>query len=457
VNPYLGVELDGAGRHPAAWRLPDARPSELFGAGYWTDLARTADAAGLDFLVFADSFAPPVDGPGQTGIVRGRLDAVAIAARVAPVTSTIGLVPTATVTHTEPFHLSKAIATLDFVSLGRAGWQPSVSSTQAEADLFGRKDAAPAAVLWRELAEAVEVAVRLWDSWEDGAVIRDVATGRYVDREKLHYIDFTGEFFSVKGPSITPRSPQAHPPLVLRCDGTADEPAALPVIGRWAQVVRVAAPDLATAAEVRARVRGAVAEAGREPDSVAVLLDVETLLADSADEAQRVLGQLDGWVDGERFALPTYTQRPPTAQVVGTAAGLADLIEDAVRGRAVDGVTLIPLALPSGLRAITDGLLPLLGERGLWSDGDDGDGGVGGVGRPLRIGRQSKAAAEHPVAEHPVAEHPATLRDRFGLPRPANYFATNYAATNCAATNCAATNYAATNYSAANHSTEARA
>jgi len=29
---------------------------------------------------------------------------------------------------------------------------------------------------------AVEVVVRLWDSWEDDAVIRDRATGRYVDR-----------------------------------------------------------------------------------------------------------------------------------------------------------------------------------------------------------------------------------------------------------------------------------
>ena len=52
---------------------------------------------------------------------------------------------------------------------------------------------------------------RLWDSWEDDAIIRDVTTGRYVDRDKLHYIDFTGKYFSVKGPSITPRPPQGQP------------------------------------------------------------------------------------------------------------------------------------------------------------------------------------------------------------------------------------------------------
>ena len=52
---------------------------------------------------------------------------------------------------------------------------------------------------------------RLWDSWEDDAIIRDVTTGRYVDTDKLHYIDFTGKYFSVKGPSITPRPPQGQP------------------------------------------------------------------------------------------------------------------------------------------------------------------------------------------------------------------------------------------------------
>lgn len=65
-----------------------------------------------------------------------------------------------------------------------------------------------AASLWREAGEVIEVAARLWDSWEDDAEIRDAATGRFVDRDRLHHIDFTGEFFSVTGPSITPRPPQ---------------------------------------------------------------------------------------------------------------------------------------------------------------------------------------------------------------------------------------------------------
>jgi alkanesulfonate monooxygenase SsuD/methylene tetrahydromethanopterin reductase-like flavin-dependent oxidoreductase (luciferase family) len=116
----------------------------------------------------------------------------------------------ATVTHTEPFHVSKSIATLDFVSHGRAGWQPRVSATTHEAALFGRRDVS-GSPLFDEAVEYVDVVRRLWDSWEDDAIIRDVTTGRYVDVDKLHYIDFAGKFFSVKGPSITPRPPQGQP------------------------------------------------------------------------------------------------------------------------------------------------------------------------------------------------------------------------------------------------------
>ncbi|MFF3518392.1 hypothetical protein [Streptomyces sp. NPDC002573] len=56
----------------------------------------------------------------------------------------------------------------------------------------------------------MEVVRALWDSWEDDVVIRSVATSRYLDRERLHHIDFTGETYAVKGPAIVPRPPQGQ-------------------------------------------------------------------------------------------------------------------------------------------------------------------------------------------------------------------------------------------------------
>lgn len=208
---HLGVAFDGYGWHPEAWRhTPDLEP--VTSGRFWAGLAATAERGLLDFVTFDDALTaqrrrrPEI----EPRWLAGRPDAVLIASRVAPATSQIGLIPVATVTHTEPFHISKAIATLDFVSHGRAGWQVRVSGTAHEAELFGRRDVS-GVDLFDEASDAVEVVRRLWDSWEDDAIIRDVATGRFVDRDKLHYIDFAGKYFSVKGPSITPRSPQGQP------------------------------------------------------------------------------------------------------------------------------------------------------------------------------------------------------------------------------------------------------
>jgi alkanesulfonate monooxygenase SsuD/methylene tetrahydromethanopterin reductase-like flavin-dependent oxidoreductase (luciferase family) len=214
---HLGVALDGYGWHPRAWRTTlstDPATEPVLSGRYWAGLAATAERGLLDFLTIDDTLMPQAGRREEISPRRlaGRADAVLVAARIAPVTRHIGLVPVATVTHTEPFHVSKAIATLDHVSHGRAGWQPRVSATAHEAALFGRRNGSQSPDgLFDEAADAVEVVRRLWDSWEDDAVIRDASTGRYVDRSKLHYIDFAGEYFSVKGPSITPRPPQGQP------------------------------------------------------------------------------------------------------------------------------------------------------------------------------------------------------------------------------------------------------
>src|SRR5580692_2957879 len=225
---HLSVALDGAGWHPAAWREPRARPAELFTGRYWTDVIAEAERGLLDFVTIEDGLTLQST---RTDRVAGRLDAVLIAARVAPLTRHIGLIPTVVVTHTEPFHISKAIATLDYVSRGRAGVRIRVSARPDEAALFGRRDLPVreprdeasrevVAGLFDEAADYVEVVRRLWDSWDDDAEIRDAATGRFIDRERLHYIDFAGDYFSVKGPSITPRPPQGQPVVSALGHGT---------------------------------------------------------------------------------------------------------------------------------------------------------------------------------------------------------------------------------------------
>ena len=168
------------------------------------DLARWAQNARFGYVVFRDA-------PGA----HGQIDAVARAAYAAPLTTSLGLVAEISTTYNEPFHTAVQLQAVDFASYGRAGWLPSRTLGEAHPAALGWPKAADedVAVLQRD---SVSVARSLWDSWEDDAVIRDVATGRFLDRRKVRHIDFAGEHFSVKGPSITPRSPQGQIPVFAR-------------------------------------------------------------------------------------------------------------------------------------------------------------------------------------------------------------------------------------------------
>ena len=278
---HLAVALDGAGWHPVAWREPGARADALFDPDYWVDLVTEAERGLLDFVTVEDSMGLQGSmrrGPDpRTDRVQGRLDALMTLARVAPVTSHIGLVPTVTTTFTEPFHVSKAVATLDWVSTGRAGWRAQLSRAWEE-PLFGRRPSLAEEDLFAEAADHVEVVRRLWDSWEDDAEIRDVATGRFVDRDKLHYVDFDGPRFSVRGPSITPRPPQGQPVVVALAHITP----AFRFGATSADVVLITPQDPDEAATILAEVREHQAAAGRADETVHVFADVVVAL-DAAD------------------------------------------------------------------------------------------------------------------------------------------------------------------------------
>ena len=392
---HLAVALDGAGWHPAAWREDDARPADLFTAGYWVDLVQEAERGLLDLVTLEDALSLQSDDPwtpdSRTDRVRGRLDAVQVAARVAPLTRGIGLVPTAVVTHTEPFHLSKALATLDYVSTGRAGVRVKVSSSAAEYAHFGRREAvafdrdsygtpqvqAVVRDLFGEAADWVEVVRRLWDSWEDDAEIRDAASGRFVDREKLHHIDFEGRHFSVRGPSITPRPPQGQPIVTALAHATVP----YELVARSADLGFVTPRDAADAAAIVGEIRGLQEVAGRSAETVNVFGDLVVVLDDDPAAAAARLRRLDD-VAGEEY-------RSDARVFTGSAAQLADLLEE-WSAAGLTGFRLRPATLPHDLLQVTDRLVPELQRRGLFRTQYEG----------------------------------STLRGHLGLPRPANRYAT---------------------------------
>ena len=362
---HIAVALDGAGWHPAAWREADARPADLFDPAYWVDLVTEAERASLDFVTIEDSLALQSDErfepDNRTDRVRGQLDAVLIAARVAPRTRRIGLVPTAIVTHTEPFHLSKSIATLDYVSAGRAGVRIQLSARPDVAAHFGRRD--PQQQIGEYFAEAadyVEVLRRLWDSWEDGAEIRDTASGRFIDRNKLHYIDFEGRWFSVKGPSITPRPPQGQPIVAaLGHGGSSYE-----LIAGSADVGFVTPHDVTQAADIVGEIGALQRAAGRSQDNVHIFGDLLVFLDHTQQAAQSRRRQLDG-LAGADYHSDAYI-------FAGTPAQLADVLQE-WQAAGLSGFRLRPAALPHDLIQITEGLVPELRRRGLFRTAYEAD------------------------------------------------------------------------------------
>ncbi|MFE4818405.1 LLM class flavin-dependent oxidoreductase [Streptomyces sp. NPDC056704] len=324
----LAVELDGNGAHPAAWRRAAHSPDHLLTPRRVARVAAAAENAGFTLLTLEDGALPP----GATPDAVGRIGAVERAAFLAASTSVIGIAPVVPVTYAEPFHVSSQLASLDHISIGRAGWVVSEEARPEAARAWDRPLVDGAAARARESRDGIEVVRALWDSWEDDAVIRSVATSRYLDRDRLHYVDFTGDTYAVKGPAIVPRPPQGQLVVLGRPDLVPAE---------QLDVALVEGRDIAA-------VTAAAAAAGTPRTFVEVEVALDTVDA-TAEERVADLERHAPWTTGGRL------------RHIGSAAGLATLLEQ-LRG-IVDGVRLHPLVLDEDLPELSRLVLPHLFER----------------------------------------------------------------------------------------------
>lgn len=387
---HLAVALDGAGWHPAAWRESTARPRELTSAAYWRDLARTAEDAGLLFATIEDALSLggrslEPDAETRRDRVRGRLDAVLLASFLAPLTGRLGLVPTATTAHPEPFHLATGLQTLDHASHGRAGVRLVAGSTPQERANFGRRAEGPTGLpasgrvdddpallaAFREAGEVAEAIRLLADSWEDDAIVRDLETGKFLDRDRVHNVDFAGEFFSITGASIVPRSPQGQPLITA----LAHQSVPYRFAAEHADLVFVTPADAGEVGGILSELDGAAVDRG---ERLRVFADLLVLVEETRAEAEAVWNRLQ--------------DRAPLRSDAHVVVGSADDVVDEIRALAaagVDGIRLRPARLPADLDAIAERVVPRAAAAGILLPDD---------GAP-------------------------TLRERLGLPRPASRYA----------------------------------
>ena len=288
----LGFILHGVGPGWDDWRHPDAQVDASTSLSFYTRQAQLAERGKFDYLFVADSVS--INARSSPHYLN-RFEPLTILSAVAAVTERIGLVGTATVSYTEAYNLARQFASLDHISGGRAGWNVVTSWLEGSAANFGRDKHLDHDVRYRLAEEYLDVVKGLWDSWEDDALVRDKASGQFLDPAKLHELNHKGEFLSVKGPLNISRSPQGQP-VIFQAGSSED---GRNFAARHAEAIFTHQEDLAEGqafyADVKARARGF----GRDPEQLLVLPGGRPVVGSTEEEAERLYGELAGLVSLE--------------------------------------------------------------------------------------------------------------------------------------------------------------
>jgi alkanesulfonate monooxygenase len=411
----IGMSIRGLGYHPAAWRHPDVPADGTLRFEHYARSAQAAERGFCDLVFFADGIGVrerdvPRGYLARSGYELVELEPMTLLPALAAVTRHIGLVTTVSTTYNEPYNIARKLATLDWISGGRAGWNVVTSWSEAEARNFGREAQLDYDTRYARAAEFVEVVKGLWDSWDDDALVLDKERGVFFDETRLHTLDYKGRFFSVRGPLNVARPPQGHPVIV---QAGAPEPGRELAAATADLVYAIHGTKEAGQAFYR-DIKGRMPRYGREPETLKILPAVRPVVARTRAEAQAKLealqelldplvglgrlanafGDLSGFpLDGpvplERLGpseLRSISQQlvervrreAPTIRqlyrdvagkggfcLVGTPADIVDTMQDWLEGEACDGFNITPTHLPGGCEDFVELITPELQRRGL--------------------------------------------------------------------------------------------
>ncbi|GAB4064557.1 LLM class flavin-dependent oxidoreductase [Ancylobacter sonchi] len=427
----LNLFVYPGGHHEAAWRYKGTDIARLNDIAYYQDLARRAEAATIDSLFFADG---PVLADNIRYAARYRVEPITWLAAIGAVTSHIGLIATASTTYNEPYNLARLFASLDHLSHGRAGWNIVTTSQGAASQNFGLAEHPVHAERYEKSREFVEVVTKLWDSWEDDAVIADQASGLFADTDRIHAIDHIGKHFKVKGPLNAPRTPQGRPVYVQA--GSSEDGRSF--AAQYAEAIFTAHQTLKSAQGFYADIKSRAVALGRRPEHIKVLPGLSPFIGSTQVEADRLEDEFNDLVQPEyslaqlkrmtgldlssydldgpfprhlldlkgsvatasrfQLILDVVDRENPTIRqlinrlagarghfvIAGTPERIADEIQLWFENGAADGFNIMPPWLTGGFDAFADEVVPILRKRGLF--------------------RTEYAGT--------------TLRDHYGLPRP---------------------------------------
>jgi len=275
-----------SGNH-GGWRYPGA-DSNILSPRYYTRIAQALESACFDLLFIADILAVPdrLDGSMDSQLRYGalgalRLDPLVVLSLIAGCTRHLGLAATISTTYFHPYHVARALATLDHLSEGRAAWNIVTSFQQAEARNFGLEDHLAKEARYDRADEFMEVVCKLWNSWAPDALVRDASTPLFVDPAKVQAIGHKGQWFDVQGPLNVGRPPQGRPVFIQAGASARGKRFA----ARWADVIFVTHASLDSAKAFYQEMKGLAAEQGRDPSTLKILPGIAPLTGETKEIA----------------------------------------------------------------------------------------------------------------------------------------------------------------------------
>ncbi|KAA6044201.1 LLM class flavin-dependent oxidoreductase [Pantoea sp. Bo_7] len=276
----LGTILHGASGNMSAWRHPAAQADASISFDYARKIARKAEAGKLDFLFVADGLYI-----NEKSIPHflNRFEPLTLLSALAAVTEHLGLVGTVSTSYSDPFTIARQFASLDHLSGGRAGWNVVTSPLEGSAKNFSRQQHPEHALRYRIADEYLQVVKGLWDSWEEGAFVRDKRSGQFFDPAKLHTPDHCGDFFQVQGPLNIERTPQGRP-IIFQAGASGD---GRRLAARHADAIFTHHATLEEAQAFWRDVKQQLAENGRAADDLHIFQGVSVIVGDDAADVEQ--------------------------------------------------------------------------------------------------------------------------------------------------------------------------
>ncbi|MFK9120332.1 NtaA/DmoA family FMN-dependent monooxygenase [Peribacillus frigoritolerans] len=362
--------IDGVGWNYMGWRHPDMPANASESIDYYVQKAKRLEEGKFDTIFLTDVSHI---GPGMIPHYLSMFEGVSILSALSMVTQSIGLTATIATSYADPFTVARQMASLDKISNGRAGWNAVTSNPGGLAN-YSRTHLSKAD-LYPMKKEFLEIVEGLWDSYEDDAFLRDKKSGVFFDPQKMHALNYRGNYFSVDGPLNISRSRQGKP--VIFQAGTS--PDFMNIASKHADGVFIPFDDLEEAKTFGKELRRRVELEGRSSDDFLITIPHNPIVGRTEREAEEKFQEL-------QELMPIY--RIPKPKIFGSAEKVADQIQHWYEAGAMD-LLLLRQEHPSGFDDFIDLVVPILQERGIFRKEYESNTLRGNLGLPYPKNRYS--------------------------------------------------------------------